>query len=132
MHLAQIEFRPKATHVEFQIRYVWAAPAMAIFAGFAIGAHLTFVIGYDFQLGAGFISLIQVHGHDQLVGWVGLFVIGISLHFIPRLAGVPIIYPKWTRWILWPITSVLILRSVGHSIYTVYRRFSKTRALTKF
>ena len=53
MPSAQIEFRPKATHVEFQIRYVWAALAMAIFAGFAIGAHLTFVIGYDFQLGAG-------------------------------------------------------------------------------
>ncbi len=66
----------------------------ALFAGFAIGAHLTFVIGYDFNLGDGFVGLIQTHGHVQLVGWAGLFIMGMSLHFMPRLTGIAFSNPK--------------------------------------
>lgn len=103
-------------HAEFQMGFIWSAMAIALFIGFAIGAHLTFVIGYSFSLGDGFVSFIQTHGHVQLVGWVGLFIMGISLHFIPRLAGVPIANKKRPRWILSLLVSGLILRSLGQSI----------------
>jgi len=104
------------TQAEFKSDYIWTALATALFLGFAIGAHLSFVIGFDFPLGQGFYSFIQIHGHVQLVGWVGLFIIGISLHFIPRLAGVPIAQPQWFDRILWLIALGLLLRSLGHSI----------------
>ncbi len=107
---------PDIKQAEFQIDYIRVALATALFLGFAIGAHLSFVIGFDFPLGQGFYSFIQIHGHVQLVGWVGLFIIGISLHFIPRLAGVPIAQPKWLDRILWLIALGLLLRSLGHSI----------------
>src|SRR3972149_1882134 len=92
---------PKTTQAEFQIGYIWVALATAVFAGFAIGAHLAFIIGFDFSLGRGFAGLVQTHGHVQLVGWAGLFMIGISLHIIPRLASVPIANPRWIPRILW-------------------------------
>ncbi len=103
-------------HAEFYVGYVWAALALAIFSGFAIGAHMAFVIGFNFPLGKGFYSFIQTHGHVQLVGWAGLFIMGISLHFIPRLAGVPIVHPEWIKRSLWAVVIGLILRSFGHSM----------------
>jgi uncharacterized protein involved in response to NO len=103
-------------HAPFRIDYIWAALAIAIFIGFAIGAHLSFVIGFAFQLGDGFYAFIQTHGHAQLMGWSGLFIIGVSLHFIPRLAGAPIARPQRLRYILWLIAGGILFRSVGHSV----------------
>ncbi len=125
MYSTQVDSIPETRQVEFQISYIWAALAVAVFMGFAIGTHLSFVIGFDFQLGDGFVGYIQTHGHVQLVGWVGLFIMGISLHFLPRLAGVPITHQHWLKWILRLVTSGLVLRSVGHSIipYIVGSRF---------
>jgi uncharacterized protein involved in response to NO len=107
---------PRTTQAEFQIGYIWAALAAAILAGFAIGAHLAFVIGFDFPLGRGFAGLVQTHGHVQLVGWAGLFIIGISLHIIPRLASVPIANPRWIHPILWLMAAGLLLRALAHPI----------------
>ncbi|MEE9171708.1 MAG: hypothetical protein V3U41_02220 [candidate division NC10 bacterium] len=107
---------PKTRHTEFQIGYVWVALATAIFAGFAIGAHSAFVIGFDFSPGEGFYSFIQTHGHLQLVGWAGLFIIGVSLHAIPRLASVPISHPHWIARILWLMAAGLLLRTLGQTV----------------
>ncbi|MCI0699394.1 hypothetical protein L0337_46255 [candidate division KSB1 bacterium] len=104
------------TQAQFHLGFIRSALAIAIFAGFAIGAHLAAVIGLDFPLGKGFYSFIQIHGHLQLVGWTGLFIIGISLHFIPRLAGIPLSHPEWLNRILWLITAGLATRAVAHSI----------------
>jgi uncharacterized protein involved in response to NO len=100
---------------KFHLGFIRSALTIAIFAGFAIGAHLAAVIGLDFPLGKGFYSFIQIHGHLQLVGWAGLVIIGISLHFIPRLAGIPLSHPEWLDHILWLITAGLATRAVAHS-----------------
>lgn len=100
---------------KFHLGFIRSALSIAIFAGFAIGAHLAAVIGLDFPLGKGFYSFIQIHGHLQLVGWAGLFIIGISLYFIPRLAGIPLSHPEWLSRILWLITAGLAMRAVAHS-----------------
>jgi uncharacterized protein involved in response to NO len=104
---------PKTRQAEFQVGFIWIALATAVFAGFAIGAHLGFVIGFDFPLGRGFASFVQTHGHLQLVGWAGLFIIGISLHVIPRLASVPLARPGWIARILRLMTAGLLLRTLG-------------------
>ena len=101
---------------KFHLGFIWAALGIAIFAGFAIGAHLAAVIGLDRPLGPGFFSYIQLHGHLQLVGWAGLFIIGISLHFIPRLAGIPLASSQWLPRIQVLLTTGLVMRAVFHSI----------------
>jgi len=103
---------PGRQHTEFHPGYIWVALATAIVAGFAIGAYLAFVVGYGFPLGAGFSSLIQVHGHVQLVGWAGLFIMGVSLYFIPRLASVPLPHSRWIAPMLWLMATGLFLRGI--------------------
>lgn len=101
---------------QFHIRFIWWALGLAIFAGFALGAHVASVIGLDLPLGKGFYAFVQIHGFLQLIGWAGLFIIGISLHFIPRLAGVPLARPQNMDRILALIATGLVLRFVSHSL----------------
>jgi uncharacterized protein involved in response to NO len=96
--------------------FIWVACAAALGVGFATGAHMAFVMGFGFPLGKGFASFVQVHGHVQLMGWAGLFIMGISLHFIPRLTGVPIAQPLWLSRIAWLMGIGIALRSIGHSV----------------
>ena len=111
-----VKTMPRTKQAEFQVGYIWMALAVAIFGGFAVAAHLSFVIGFNYQLGKGFTSLIQIHGHLQLLGWAGLFIIGISLHVIPRLSSVPVSLPHWIPRLHWLIGISLLLRFIGHSI----------------
>lgn len=103
-------------HAAFYSGYVWAALGAALGVGFPLAAYLTLVTGLGFPVGVGFVSFIQTHGHVQLAGWAGLFVMGISLHFIPRLAGVPIARPRWRPGILWLMIVGLAVRSIGQSV----------------
>ena len=48
---------------------------------------------------------IQAHGHAQLFGWVGTFILGISLYVLPKFQGRT---PKrfgitWAVWGLWTL-----------------------------
>jgi uncharacterized protein involved in response to NO len=105
-----------AKHTAFYQGFIWVALLAALGAGFPLGAHLTFVMGFGFPVGKGIASFVQTHGHVQLVGWVGLFIMGISLHFIPRLAGVPMAQPRWLWRILWLMAVGLGLRSIGQAV----------------
>ncbi len=103
-------------HAAFHMGFIWTALAVALGAGFSTGTHLSFVIGLGFPVSQGFASFIQAHGHAQLTGWAGLFVMGISLHFIPRLGHVPILRPQRLGSILWLMGVGIALRSIGQSI----------------
>lgn len=110
------EARGGVKHPAFHQGFVWAALVFALVIGFPIGAHLTSVLGFGFPVGKSFASLVQTHGHVQIVGWVGFMIIGISLHFVPRLAGVPIRGADWQHRILWLMGTGLTLRSIGHPV----------------
>ncbi len=105
---------PTTGYLEFEARFVWWALTLAVFAGFALGAHVISVVAFNLPLGKGYYTYIQTHGHIQLMGWAGLFIVGISLHFIPRLAGVPLFRPRWIRWILLGLAAGLTLRFLSH------------------
>ncbi len=100
-------------HLEFHVAFLTAALAVAIFGGFAIATYLALALGFGLPLGSVYPALIQAHGHAQLLGWAGLFIIGVSLHFVPRLASVPIARPRWIGCLLWLIIGGLIFRLVG-------------------
>lgn len=53
---------------------------------------------------------IQAHGHAQIFGWIGTFILGIGFHSIPKLrrAGSFGLWAPWTCWALW--TSGVTLR----------------------
>ena len=52
---------------------------------------------------------IQAHGHAQIFGWIGTFILGIGFYSIPKMTGSQA-RPGggWTAWLLW--TSGVLLR----------------------
>ncbi|HVB40261.1 MAG TPA: NnrS family protein [Terriglobales bacterium] len=46
---------------------------------------------------------IQAHGQAQIFGWVGSFILGISLFILPRLRGRALasLPAGWSVWLLW-------------------------------
>ncbi|MBI2818286.1 MAG: NnrS family protein [Acidobacteria bacterium] len=46
---------------------------------------------------------IQAHGQAQLFGWVGTFILGISLYFLPKFLGRTLTHHRaaWVAWALW-------------------------------
>jgi uncharacterized protein involved in response to NO len=46
---------------------------------------------------------LQAHGHAQVFGWVGSFILGIGFYSIPKLRGAAIssFGAAWTCWVIW-------------------------------
>jgi hypothetical protein len=71
-------------------RFLKTALLFTLTGGTALGAWALVVMALRERLGGIERGVIQVHGHWQLFGWVGLFVVGIAYHVLPRLVGVPL------------------------------------------
>lgn len=67
--------------------FVLAALGIALTAGFGYAALLVGTLALKLPLGEWWDAAVQAHGHAQLFGWLGLFVLGMGLYFLPKLAG---------------------------------------------
>jgi uncharacterized protein involved in response to NO len=93
---------------------------LGIGGGFLLATILTITRILPVQLGAWWAALAQAHGHLQLYGWAGLFVLGVALHFLPRLRGTPLVAARLIPWILVSISVSMILRALCQPLLTVY------------
>ena len=52
---------------------------------------------------------LQAHGHAQVFGWVGSFILGIGFYSIPKFrGGAPrSLLPSWTCWAMWTTGAAL-------------------------
>jgi uncharacterized protein involved in response to NO len=87
-----------------------AALVIGASGGFVLAAVLTVTEATGANLGVLWSALVQAHGHLQLYGWAGLFVVGVALHFMPRLRGAPLAAPHRVRWMLGALVTSLVLR----------------------
>ena len=48
---------------------------------------------------------LQAHGHAQVFGWIGSFILGIGFYSIPKLRGAtkPAFGAAWASWVMWTI-----------------------------
>src|SRR5215467_3356029 len=46
---------------------------------------------------------IQAHGHAQIFGWIGTFILGIGFYSIPKLRRITpfALSEGWVCWVLW-------------------------------
>jgi len=53
---------------------------------------------------------IQAHGHAQIFGWIGTFIIGIGYYSLSKMGAIPAFAARraWTSWMLW--TAGVLLR----------------------
>lgn len=68
-------------------------------------------------------SWIQAHGHAQIFGWIGTFILGIGFYSIPKMTTRTTLPAGrgWAAWLLW--TSGVLLRWTA-GFYHLYWRVS--------
>lgn len=99
----------------------WLRAALLLGAcgGFVFATILSMSLGFSLQIGSWWSALAQAHGHLQVYGWVGLFVLGVSLHFLPRLRGTPLAAPRFVPWLLGTLVVSLCLRGLSQPLLTL-------------
>jgi uncharacterized protein involved in response to NO len=70
-------------------------------------------------LGAWWPAVGQAHGHVQVFGWGGLMVLGVGLHFLPRLRGAPLAGAGLAPLALGALALGLVLRAVAQPLAAV-------------
>jgi uncharacterized protein involved in response to NO len=103
-----------ARQAPFATFYLHGALLMALGAGFFLAAYLGTHLGFGLPLSVALPAIIQAHGQAQILGWLGLFIMGVSLHFLPRLSGVPLgAYRRWLPLPGWFVVGSVACRSVA-------------------
>src|SRR5262249_33571340 len=76
-------------------RFLKAALLFTLTGGTTLGAMALVWMAAQGRLGGLSRGEIQMHGHYQLVGWVGLFIVGIAYRILPRFTGVRLASYRW-------------------------------------
>lgn len=95
------------------------AMLMGVGGGFLLATILTVTYTLSLPLGTWWEALAQAHGHLQLYGWAGLFVLGVALHFLPRLRGAPLVGARLVPWLLGILIASLVLRAISQPLLSV-------------
>jgi iron-sulfur cluster repair protein YtfE (RIC family) len=69
-------------------KFIKTAIVIALTTGCVYGAVILFYMGIQHSLYAVSKVLIETHGHTQIFGWCGLFIMGVSYFVIPRFYAV--------------------------------------------
>ncbi|GLV58346.1 hypothetical protein KDH_51790 [Dictyobacter sp. S3.2.2.5] len=96
-----------------------AALLLGAGGGFMLACVLTVTSMVGVQLGPWWPALAQAHGNLQVFGWAGLFVVGVSLYFLPRLRGAPLVAIWPVRWIVGALAVALCVRALAQPWLTV-------------
>lgn len=107
-------------HLPLQKYIIFSAILLGLLGGFGIGAHLVYFLAFGLPPGKSFLGMVQVHGHLQLVGWTGLFIIGISFFKLPRLMSDRTISSHLVNAVFFCLITGLLLRSFAQ-ILIFYR-----------
>ena len=96
--------------------FVWGALLVALGPGFLAGTALLAAVPLGVPVGPWWPAVAQVHGFAQLAGFAGLMVLGVALHFLPRLRGAPLAAPALVPWVLGLYGGALLLRVLGQTL----------------
>ncbi|MCP5003062.1 MAG: DUF1858 domain-containing protein [Planctomycetes bacterium] len=91
-------------------KFIKTAILMAVTIGVTFGAAILTHIGMKKDFHTGFHSFVQVHGHAQLFGWVGLCIIGFAYYIVPRVKNVELRYCELTTTSFWLMIIGNVLR----------------------
>jgi len=106
--------RPRAANEGTHEPFLLASLAFAVLGGFSLAVALPVEAALD-RMDLGWLSHAQVHGHLQVIGFAGLFVIGVASRLGPRFAGRPI-EERLLRIAFWLIVAGLLGRALGQPL----------------
>jgi len=107
-----IEIDPSLIGDTIYQKFVKTAILISVTTGCLYGAIKLFEAG----LGGSFDVLakkaIQMHGSSQLVGWIGLYIMGFFYFILPRLKGTTLAGRKWANLSYFLVLAGLIIRAL--------------------
>ena len=85
--------------------YISTGLFFMVFPGTMLGVWNLMQISGRESIGLVSPAWLQAHGHAQVFGWIGSFLLGIGFYSIPKLRGTATgaIRAAWTCWALWTI-----------------------------
>jgi hypothetical protein len=93
-----------------------AGIAVVLTAGGAWGAFLLLRIALAGRFAAASLHEVNAHGHAQIFGWVGLFVMGFAYQAFPRFKHGELAHPRLANASLWLLLAGLTVRSVAEPL----------------
>ncbi len=93
-----------------------AGIAVVLTLGAAWGAFLLLRIGLQGQFRAAGLHEVNAHGHAQIFGWVGLFVMGFACQAFPRFKHTSLARPRPALASLGLMLAGILVRSVGEPL----------------
>lgn len=93
-----------------------AGIAVVLTLGAAWGAYLLARIALAGSFTAAGVQAINAHGHAQIFGWVGLFVMGFAYQAFPRFKHTTLVHPRLALATLWLLLAGLVGRSAGQML----------------
>lgn len=89
-----------------------AGIAIVLTFGAVWGAYLLLRIGWSGRFAAASLHEVNAHGHAQIFGWVGLFVMGFAYQAFPRFKHTSLALPR----LAWASLGCMLVGLVGRSI----------------
>ena len=114
---------PKATTADAAIeeakaeqlykRFIASALLVALTVGFTLGAiNLTRIAAARSYADISGV-LKQIHGHAQIFGWVGLFIMGVAFHAVPRFKMVALPSLRAANAVLALMVTGIVVRTIA-------------------
>ena len=108
---------PAATEVALQrllTTYIFTGLLFLVLPGTFLGVWNLISISGRHSLAGLSPSWLQAHGHAQIFGWLGTFIIGIGYYSLVKMGRIMpfAVTPGWASWALW--TSGVTLRWVAN------------------
>ena len=100
--------------------FVRGALITVLTIGCTLGAINLAVMGFGADLNAVWTPLIQSHGYAQVFGWVGLFIMGIAYHLVPRFYLRPLTRPRLVLPSFALVASGLVVRFAAQPFAAQY------------
>ena len=98
------------------LRFVWLALLSALLPGFGLATVMVSAWVFGIPLGLWYLAAIQTHASALLMGWGGAMILGVGLHFLPRLRGTKLVHPEWVSVLFWLLALGLTCRILGQPL----------------
>ncbi len=100
-------------------RYFLGGIWLILTAGATWGAWLLWQIGITGKFTGVSIHHVNAHGHAQIYGWVGLFIMGFAYQAFPRIWHTRLAWPRLAVAAFVLMATGLIVRTIGMTAYTL-------------
>jgi len=89
--------------------WIFAGLAFMLLPGTYLGAWNLIAIAGRHRLAGADPAWLQAHGHAQIFGWIGSFILGIGFYSLTKMAHVPpfAVWRMWLSWSFWSLGAAL-------------------------